>query len=126
MYAEDFTKYKYLDEEEDNVLTIGWLDTAHPFAKGTSSEIFRECLFRLCETPVNRRRGFHLCPFCDNPPFGLEVIKNGRKVILGSAEIRLNSASGIVFAAPDLIYHYVTDHRYLPPDEFINAALLSR
>jgi len=29
----------------------------------------------------------------------------------------------VVYAAPDLIYHYVVEHHYCPPDEFIQAVL---
>ena len=29
----------------------------------------------------------------------------------------------MIYAAPNLIYHYVKEHRYLPPMEFINAVL---
>ena len=28
-----------------------------------------------------------------------------------------------VYAAPTLIYHYVVEHQYRPPDEFINTVL---
>ena len=32
-------------------------------------------------------------------------------------------ATGRVYAAPTLIWHYVTEHGYRPPDEFIDAVL---
>ena len=32
----------------------------------------------------------------------------------------------VIYAAPDLIYHYVKEHRYLPPTDFINAVLSAR
>jgi hypothetical protein len=41
--------------------------------------------------------------------------------LLGSAEIRVFSESGAIYAAPDLIYHYMVVHRYKPPDQFISA-----
>ena len=31
------------------------------------------------------------------------------------------SESGVIYAAPTLIYHYVEVHEYKPPDEFIRA-----
>ncbi|AVT38709.1 hypothetical protein [Plantactinospora sp. BB1] len=31
------------------------------------------------------------------------------------------SGSGVMFAAPSLIWHYVTAHSYRPPTEFIEA-----
>ena len=42
---------------------------------------------------------------------------------LGSAEIRVFSNEGVTYAAPNLIYHYIVDHHYLPPEEFIRAVL---
>ncbi|MCB9148107.1 MAG: hypothetical protein H6641_05050 [Caldilineaceae bacterium] len=41
---------------------------------------------------------------------------------LGSAEIRV-FFNEIVYAAPNLIYHYVIVHAYKPPDAFIEAVL---
>jgi hypothetical protein len=43
------------------------------------------------------------------------------EISLGSAEIRLASQGGAIFAAPDLICHYVAIHGYCPPDEFLAA-----
>jgi len=42
---------------------------------------------------------------------------------LGSAEIRVVGQDGTVYAAPDLIYHYVVVHDYRPPEEFIQAVM---
>jgi len=43
------------------------------------------------------------------------------EVALGDAEIRVLGRNDRVFAAPNLIYHYVTAHGYRPPDEFLGA-----
>jgi hypothetical protein len=43
--------------------------------------------------------------------------------MLGSAEIRVPGKSGIQYACPNMIYHYLQDHNYRPPDEFITAVL---
>jgi hypothetical protein len=40
---------------------------------------------------------------------------------VGSAEIRVFSAAGDAYAAPNLIYHYVRTHWYKPPEEFLRA-----
>lgn len=42
---------------------------------------------------------------------------------LGSAEIRVKAKDGRIYAAPNLIYHYVAEHDYDPPKEFIEALL---
>lgn len=131
MFFDDLTKYDYLakyvqhldSEREENALNVGWLDKKYPFKTGETSQAFKENLFRLCQDPVNQTRGFHHCHFCENPTFGLEITRNNIKVVLGSAEIRVKNDKGDDFAAPNLIYHYVTDHKYLPPEEFINSVL---
>jgi hypothetical protein len=83
-------------------------------------------LARLCRAGVNRMRGFHYCPFCDWPPEPfLPSPTTARdeegEFGVGSAEIRVPGPSGVTFAAPDMIIHYVTDHGYRPPDEFLDA-----
>jgi len=45
------------------------------------------------------------------------------KLFLGMAEIRVFAKSGKIYAAPNLIYHYVKDHSYAPPDPFVEAVL---
>lgn len=41
---------------------------------------------------------------------------------VGSAEIRV-FYQGKTYAAPNLLYHYVVEHHYQPPSEFIEAVL---
>jgi hypothetical protein len=47
--------------------------------------------------------------------------RHGEMRLLGSAEIRVFSESGAIYAAPDLIYHYMAAHRYKPPEQFVSA-----
>lgn len=47
----------------------------------------------------------------------------GQKKLLGMSEIWLPSSSGVIYAAPSLIYHYMEAHRYLPPQEFLDAVI---
>ena len=91
-------------------------------------------------------RGIHQCDLCVSPTT-VSVSRGGVERTLGSAEIRVFSKtearsslsqqlkgteSGLVFlrnsrvpvnvyAAPDLVYHYVRVHHYKPPDEFLDA-----
>ena len=97
-------------------LGVGWLRHDVAFMKGDVEKfpdgflerllIFCETDFGVCETPGQRT-----CPICRHkiPPYG-------------SAEIRVLSKSDI-YAAPDLIHHYITAHQYRPPDEFVQATL---
>lgn len=65
-------------------------------------------------------RGIHLCEFCE-PTSRIFAERKGQQMYLGSSEIRVWSKTGEVYAAPNLIFHYVNTHRYKPPDEFLRA-----
>ena len=106
---------------------VGWLDSCWPFPTAETSAEFRRKLFRLCQSPVNRTRGFHRCPFCGQEPVRMtlesETIDYGGvsahpSMRVGSAEIRVGC-----YAAPDMIIHYVMDHEYCPPQCFIDAVM---
>jgi len=51
----------------------------------------------------------------------ITVTRHRRKEQLGTSEIRIFGENDIVYAAPDLIFHYVTAHHYKMPDEVIHA-----
>jgi hypothetical protein len=122
-YFEDFSPYTYLvSKSERNLVNVGWLDNKHAFARGKLPDQAIEALLDLCASPVNRTRGFHTCPFCDNLGFGIVVQKCGREFRLGSAEIRVRTAT-FTYVAPDMIYHYVVAHGYLPPQDFVSALM---
>jgi hypothetical protein len=52
---------------------------------------------------------------------GQRVTRNGEELLLGSAEIRVFGKGELIYAAPNLIYHYVSVHCYKPPEEFLQA-----
>jgi hypothetical protein len=114
-HFEDLTPYTYFHPEEEapGTANIGWLDRWHPFPTGETSAEFRSKLERLCQNRVKRTRGFYSCDFCQ-----------GRDKPHGSAEIRV-AGKDRVYAAPEMVYHYVAEHNYLPPEEFIRAVLES-
>jgi hypothetical protein len=129
-YFPDLSPYKYLGGDPDRdteVVNVGWLDDAHAFEKGPVADEIRARLKQMCLFETARQtRGFHTCHFCsppglDPPPrlFGLEIVGGQRR--LGSAEIRVKGVDKRVYAAPDLIYHYITEHSYQPPAEFLEA-----
>jgi hypothetical protein len=112
-FFEDLTPYNYLQPEEERAGTvnIGWLDRRRRFPTGETSGEFRAKLLSLCRQRVKQTRGFHACPFCKS-----------RERPRGSAEVRV-IGRGRVYAAPELVYHFVEKHGYRPPDEFIAAVL---
>jgi hypothetical protein len=48
---------------------------------------------------------------------------DGEEISLGSAEMRLACEGHVIFAAPDLVCHYMAAHEYRPPDEFMAAVV---
>jgi hypothetical protein len=131
MHFEDGSSYCYLDASEADsgtvpAVNVGWLEKGHVYEKGPVPESFLESLFWYCTSPVNRTRGLHICQFCvpqAQHGGGVSVQRNGIVLTLGGAEIRVRSSDGTLFAAPDLIYHYVEMHRYLPPQSFVSAVM---
>ena len=98
-------------------LAIGWLQHNVPFQTGQPPAQFIERLAPFC-TPdhlVCAIPAQQPCPLCRK-----KISLNGTP--LGHAEIRVIGDEEI-FAAPDLIIHYVTEHRYLPPKPFLTAVL---
>lgn len=131
----------YIDDLTPNVvdyefvgvksLAVGWLDPQKPFRQGEVSQEFKARLCNFCSPDylVWLTRGVHTCEICDVSPTGW-IIKEGilqtdaglEAYGFGNGEIRVFGKYA-VFAAPRLIYHYVVEHKYKPPQEFIEAVL---
>jgi len=120
MQFPDLTEYRYLGKADPSVLNVGWLDVAEPFPTGDVTPAELATLLRLAKEPVNRTRGWHRCGICGvNPP--IVAGRSDDAVQLGDAEIRVVGCDGTIYAAPNLIYHYVEAHHYRPPDQFLKA-----
>ncbi len=126
-YYPDLSPYTYSDfGKGDHTLNVGWLDIIQPYPEGSVSDAFLECLWGFCRWHVVTMRGFHLCQFCNVPTETVPTIQRGDEVFkAGYAEIRVFGKDDIEYASPDLIYHYINEHGYLPPQEFIDAVLTS-
>lgn len=132
-WYEDSTPYRYGGGDERNALNVGWLESPHPFPTGDIAPDFIRKLVQLCvERRMNATRGFHVCPLCPPPvleegrvdPFWpVRIEYQGAMRYLGDTEIRVRHPSGTVFASPNMVAHYVVEHRYLPPQAFIDAVL---
>ena len=121
MYFPDLAPYQYdLPFSIPDVLSVGWLSTGHPFPKGRVREASRVQLEQLtAAAAVHSMRGTHPCPFCDCEAPGLMI--SDREFLLGSAELWVRDSVGRVFAAPNLVVHYVDAHDYQPPGLFLDA-----
>ncbi|HEX2312604.1 MAG TPA: hypothetical protein VHJ17_02660 [Thermomonospora sp.] len=70
---------------------------------------------------VNRTRGWHECFLCPAGPYPIRMDFEGTELALGDAEIRVVGPDGTVYAAPNLVAHYIGAHSYRPPQGFIDA-----
>ena len=130
MFFSDLTPYSYISSlQSGNDLNVGWLSCEHAFPVGETSAELRRGLSELATEPVNGCMGSHDCEFCTPPmkeflfwrwqPPRLDSIASG------NGEIRVPALQGdIVYVAPQLVAHYVEAHNYLPPPEFIEAAMV--
>ncbi len=125
-YYPDLTPYDYSHRDTaPGIVNVGWLDKAHDYTRGIASEFFIRKLWAFCRSFVNPMRGFHSCELCTaiRPGELLEACHYGESLKLGFAEIRVIGKDNRIYAAPNMIYHYVVEHNYSPPDEFIQAVL---
>lgn len=124
----DLTRYEYwkkvvgLEEPGGDTLNVGWLGPGVPFAAGECASEFVVALVRLCAAPTARTRGFHDCELCDRES-PLEIQFGEAAARVGNGEVRVGAATGVRYAAPTLIAHYVVDHGYVPPPEFQLAVI---
>ena len=101
-------------------LNVGWLDAPHPVPTGPVPDWLPPKLLDVAAGPqVNVMRGFHLCTLCGDA-FDRSMLSVGAAQ-LGHAEVRVPAGDGVVFAAPTLVWHYVTAHGYRPPQAFVDA-----
>lgn len=103
-------------------LAVGWLERNQPYDTGRVPEAFAEALLAFCseENLVCTTRAIRPCPLC-----GERVAREaaeGGETRPGTGEIRVVGEDDI-FAAPDLIHHYVAAHDYRPPQVFVDAVL---
>lgn len=112
---------------------VGLLKPNQSFPIGETSQEFRDRLHDFClfENIVCRVRSLHNCQFCSVSSDGW-VIKDGVPQKNGGLEsfARTNGEIRVlgetkIYASTALIYHYVVEHKYKPPEEFIEAVLTS-
>jgi hypothetical protein len=124
-YFQDLSPYSYHQSGvRPGTQNIGWLEAKHRFPKGTVPVLFLRKLWKLCKVPIVQTRGFHVCEFCNMPTNEVPKLEFENEILnLGSAEIRAFHPDGQIYAAPNLIFHYVRSHSYQPPSVFIQAVM---
>jgi hypothetical protein len=99
---------------------VGWLDVAHPFARKRAEDDVLERVWQHTAIAIAESRGYHPCALCGLPgPVIAE--RHSERRMLGAAQIRVFGSTDEIFAAPNLIYHYMAVHDYDPPAAFLDA-----
>jgi hypothetical protein len=131
-YYPDLTKYEYyMHCPTSEVINVGWLDKNHSFTTGEVDSDFLNKLEELalnshkspCNICVNELRSSYECPICGESE--LEIGDKRTGFALGSSELWVPhmELEGHYFATFGLIIHYIRDHHYCPPKEFIDAVM---
>jgi hypothetical protein len=98
------------------IRAVGWLSSTQSFNQGPVPAEFSDRLELICERwddgvealewPV--AAGPHTCELCGD---------------FHAAGFVGVPGDGILFVAPEMVAHYVDDHGYLPPADFVEAVL---
>ena len=121
---DDFSKYEFNNKKLDNVINIGWLGEIGSFQQGNVSEEFIMNLWEYYKCPIFSSRKVYYNEKLDGYWKFFTAVFNGRKIGLGSSEIRIiDKEKGVIYASPNLLIHYIVNHNYLPPQEYIKAVI---
>lgn len=110
---EDLSPYSYGDFPIP-MLSVGWLGPSLGVQQGGLPGISPSSLAGVRKEMVRLRTltlGVHECEFCPK----VHTFK-------GNGEIHIFGDLGVTYSAPAMILHYIEDHNYVPPTQFIEAA----
>jgi hypothetical protein len=107
-------------EAGELVKSIGWLEPEEPYAKGAVDAAVVARLEELRKDPwePDHCMGYHACGFCNPEKRSASV----RREDTGVYNLFIPGA-GFLYAAPELVIHYITKHGYSPPAGFQQAVL---
>jgi hypothetical protein len=112
MFIADLSTCAYF-ATNDNLRAVGWLEAGHPYQQGPVREDFLTRLKQHVATAYQPLLflGFHNCSLC--PP-------GQRKTGLLNLLIPTGQ---LLYVTPGMVVHYIEDHGYRPPQEFIEAVM---
>ncbi|GAA2407873.1 hypothetical protein GCM10010420_39980 [Streptomyces glaucosporus] len=107
----DLSEYSY-GNYPISMLNIGWLglELGIPAEEGGVSAEVLDALKVELKKPRSVSPGVHECEFCSSG-----------EPMQGNGELHIYSADGKVYSAPTMIVHYIEDHGYAPPVQFVEA-----
>lgn len=129
MLYTDLSSYSHnLKKSLPDVMNIGWLDKSSDYKTGSIGNEFIEKLIAiyLNDDEFNGRTKLArstnaVCNICGCvSPL---IKKNGISYSIDLEEIWIPSIGNGHFASPAIVIHYIIDHSYVPPDEYIQSVL---
>lgn len=118
---EDMTVHPSSKDQE--LIAIGWLGENSDFNRRRTPKGFLDELWRFVINSRVGTLGIHPCALCGTEPLTFVTVEHqNQKMHLGSSHTYVVGRDKI-FIMPNLIFHYMRDHQYKPPHEFIEAVL---
>ena len=130
-YIPDLTFCTYGPTPYGPLLAIGWLNGEYEYPKGKApAELIQKLATwagSVEDTAVNWTRGLHDCNLETvehpvNHEHDPAVFANRGRYALNNGEFHVFH-KGIFYASPTMLYTYIVDYDYLPPQVFIDAVL---
>ena len=112
MFIEDLSTDAYF-ARGPNVRAVGWLEAGHPHQQGPVPDEFLARLKKHVASAYQSMLfcGWHECSLCSD----------GQRRT-GSYNL-LIPTTRLLYVAPEMIVHYIEDHGYRPPLEFVDAVM---
>lgn len=122
-YYKDLTYYSL--HHFENAQNIGWINEVNEHNKGSVPSEFIDNLWLYVKRPFNEIRGNLNCCLCNGEKVHFPTLTDSVELSkLGLSEIRVISETGEQkYAAPSIMLHYISEHGYCPPEEFIKAVI---
>jgi len=107
-------------KEDFKIVAIGYLSIDEEFEKGEVSQNFLNKLKILWnEGGATMSLGFHECEFCiDEGNYENRGKSSSEKVLI-------DKENKIKYLFPEMIFHYITEHKFKPSNEFIEFVMRS-
>ncbi len=95
-------------------VAVGYLDITEEYPKGPVSQNFINKLRHICSNGLSlMSAGHHDCEFCID-----EGNYEGRATSC-SEKILIDKENNIQYKFPEMIFHYIEEHGYQPPEDFV-------